>query len=337
MKIIVQRFALVLFLASLTGCQNLPTTLVAKLMDNQQTQENVKYLEQYAHKQIQQKLIVQTDIHYGQEPRQRLDILYPENLEQRQLPVIFLVHGGGWVAGSKEAMLPYAQLIADRGFLVVNVEYTLVPRAAYPQQVLELNQAVDYVMQHQDQLPLDSARVFFSGDSAGANIVSSYVAALNAPEMAQQLDLKASIPAKNVKGLVLHSGVYDLKTLYHSSAKAGRIVRWGAESVIAQYSGYGQPNDHQLDLMSAYPWVNAQFPPIYVSATEVDLLTQSQTKPFIKKLKQLGVQVNSQIYSKDYVEKINHDFNFNMRFKASREVFDQSIQFLKQQSTLEVK
>jgi len=37
-------------------------------------------------------------------------------------------------------------------------------------------------------------------------------------------------------------------------------------------------------------------------------------------------------FEKDYAENINHDFNFNMRFKASHEVFDQSIQFLKRHS-----
>lgn len=315
-----------------SGCQSLPTTLVAKLMDNQQTRENVQYLEQYANQNIQQNLIVQTDLHYAkQNNNQRLDIIYPEKLQQKQ-PVIFLVHGGGWVAGNKESMLPYAKLLANQGFLVVNIEYTLVPYAAYPQQVLELNQAVHYIMQKQMQLPIDSTRIFFSGDSAGANIISSYVAALNAPEMAKQLNLKPSISSNNIKGLVLHSGVYNLKTLYHSSAKAGKIVAWGAQSVIAKYSGYHRPTDAQLDLMSAYPWLNAKFPPVYISATEADLLTETQTEPFIKKLNQLGVPVYSRIYKKDYAEKINHDFNFNLRFKASRDVFDESILFIKQHS-----
>ena len=315
-----------------SGCQSLPTTLVAKLMDNQQTRENVQYLQQYANEQIKQKLIVKSDLKYGDQGSQRLDIIYPEKLQQQKLPVIFMVHGGGWVAGNKEGMLPYAKLIADQGFLVVNVEYTLVPKAAYPQQVFELNQAVNTVMQLENQLPLDSTRVFFSGDSAGANITSSYVAALNAPEMAQQLKLKPSISAAQIKGIVLHSGVYDLKMLYHSSSKAGKIVAWGAQSVMAQYSGEQQPTDQQLDLMSAYPWLNSKFPPVYISATEVDLLTKTQTQPLIKKLEKLNVPVTAQVYSKDYGEQINHDFNFNMRFKASRDVFDQSINFLKKYS-----
>lgn len=55
-----------------SGCQNLPTTLVAILMDNQQTRENVQYLEQYAKENINQQLIVKTDLNYGDQSSQRL-------------------------------------------------------------------------------------------------------------------------------------------------------------------------------------------------------------------------------------------------------------------------
>lgn len=290
-------------------------------MDNAQTEENVKYLRQYADEHIHQEITVQADLAYGEVPSQRLDVVYPAQRAQARLPVVFLVHGGGWVAGHKEAMQPYARLIADRGLAVVNVEYTLVPKAAYPQQVQELNLAVRYVLQNAPRWPIDTERVFLSGDSAGANIVSSYAAAVNSPEMAAQLQLK---------GLVLHSGVYDIKALYHGADKAGAIMSWGAHSVLAQYSGTPQPSDATLDLMSAYPWLNARFPPVYISATEVDDMTATQTLPLIARLKALKVPVTAQVYPLSYREAINHDFNFNMRFDASREVFEQSMKFLVQ-------
>ena len=84
-------------------------------MDNQQTRENVQYLEQYAKENIAQQLIVKTDLNYGDQSSQRLDIIYPEVLVDKKTPVVFLVHGGGWVAGNKESMLPYAKMIADQG------------------------------------------------------------------------------------------------------------------------------------------------------------------------------------------------------------------------------
>ena len=207
--------------ALLAGCQALPVKVLAKAMDNAQTEENVKYLRQYADEHIRQEITVQADLAYGEVPSQRLDVVYPAQRAQAKLPVVFLVRGGGWVAGHKEAMQPYARLIADRGFAVVNVEYTLVPKAAYPQQVQELNLAVRYVLQNAPRWPIDTGRVFLSGDSAGANIVSSYAAAVNSPEMAAQLQLAAALAPPQLKGLVLHSGVYDIKALYHGADKAG--------------------------------------------------------------------------------------------------------------------
>lgn len=332
MKIISNKIALSLlftFCVLALGCQSLPTTLVAKMMDNQQTQETVAYLNQYVQNHVQQKLQVEGNLAYGSMSRQDLDIIYPQKLSTSKLPVVFMVHGGAWVAGNKEGTLPYAKLIADQGFVVVNVEYTLVPQAAYPQQILELNQAVQFVLQQQKQYPIDPDKIFFSGDSAGANIVSTYVAALNSESLRQKIQFNPALQAEQVRGLILHSGVYDIKSLYHHSGKAGRIISWGTQSVLAQYSGEKQPSDARLDEMSAYPWLNQNYPPVYLSATKVDLLTNSQSLPFIAKLKALHVPVVSQIYDKNYSEQINHDFNFDMRFNASKTVLDQSIDFLK--------
>jgi acetyl esterase/lipase len=332
LKIISNKIALSLlftFYVLALGCQSLPTTLVAKMMDNQQTQETVAYLNQYAQNHVQQKLQVEGNLAYGSMSRQDLDIIYPQKLSTSKLPVVFIVHGGAWVAGNKEGTLPYAKLIADQGFVVVNVEYTLVPQAAYPQQILELNQAVQFVLQQQKQYPIDPDKIFFSGDSAGANIVSTYVAALNSEPLRQKIQFNPALQAEQVRGLILHSGVYDIKSLYHHSGKAGRIISWGTQSVLAQYSGEKQPSDARLDEMSAYPWLNQNYPPVYLSATKVDLLTTSQSLPFIAKLKALHVPVVSQIYDKNYSEQINHDFNFDMRFNASKTVLDQSIKFLK--------
>lgn len=187
-----------------------------------------------------------------------------------------------------------------------------------------------YVLQNAARWPIDTGRVFLSGDSAGANIVSSYVAAVNSPDMAGQLALSPALAAPQIKALVLHSGVYDVKALYHAADKAGAIMSWGTHSVLAQYSGERQPSDATLDRMSAYPWLNTRFPPVYISASEADTLTKTQTLRLIERLKQLNVPVTAQIYPLSYREAINHDFNFNMRFDASREVFDQSMKFLAQ-------
>ena len=51
-------------------------------MDNAQTEENVKYLRQYADEHIRQEITVQADLAYGELPSQRLDVVYPAQRAQ---------------------------------------------------------------------------------------------------------------------------------------------------------------------------------------------------------------------------------------------------------------
>ena len=73
--------------ALLAGCQALPVKVLAKAMDNAQTEENVKYLRQYADEHIRQEITVQADLAYGELPSQRLDVVYPAQRAQAKLPV----------------------------------------------------------------------------------------------------------------------------------------------------------------------------------------------------------------------------------------------------------
>ena len=48
------------------------------------------------------------DIAYGPDPkRQSLDVYRPKAEEGKKLPVIVSVHGGGWVYGDKNKILPH--------------------------------------------------------------------------------------------------------------------------------------------------------------------------------------------------------------------------------------
>ncbi|MEB3754916.1 alpha/beta hydrolase [Acinetobacter sp. MD2(2019)] len=325
--LIQQSFAVALLIAC-ASCSHLPTKIVAKAMNNQETIDNIAYLKQYTQAHLSQAIHVDEDIAYGTLPSQKLDVVYPEKMTGH-LPVVFWVHGGGWVAGSKQGSLEYVKLIADRGFIVVNIEYTLVPHAHFPQQVTEINQAVEYVLKQPFKWNMDSSKVFFAGDSAGANLVTNYVSLITTPDLAQSIALQSPLNPTQLKGMVLHSGVYDLNTLYNSTQAASQgFIRWTGRGVIADLSGEKRPTETTLNKMSATPWVNKAFPPVFLTASANDLLTEKQSLPFVEKLKQNGVRVDAHIYPKDYKENLNHDFNFNLRFQASQDMLEQSIQFL---------
>lgn len=71
-------------------------------MENEQTQEVVDRLTTYADETIKKPLVVKKDIPYGDLNKNKLDIMFPASATGKNLPVVFLLHGGAWGAGNKE-------------------------------------------------------------------------------------------------------------------------------------------------------------------------------------------------------------------------------------------
>ncbi|GAA4949191.1 alpha/beta hydrolase [Actinoplanes utahensis] len=87
------------------------------------------------------------------------------------LPVVFYIHGAGWVFGNDHTHDRLARELAVRvGAAVVFPEYSLSPEAAYPIAVQENYAAVQWVVAHGATHGLDPARIAVAGDSVGGNM-----------------------------------------------------------------------------------------------------------------------------------------------------------------------
>ena len=83
--------------------------------------------------QTPQDVIRYDDIQYGPDREwQVMDLYRPRFAEGAVLPVIFSIHGGGWVYGDKERYQYYCMSLAQRGFAVLNFTYRLAPEFQYP-------------------------------------------------------------------------------------------------------------------------------------------------------------------------------------------------------------
>src|SRR4051794_34510646 len=58
--------------------------------------------------------------------RQKLDVYSPNDLGER-LPVLFWIHGGGWVTRDNRDVAPKPRFSTDRGFVFVPTNYRLLP------------------------------------------------------------------------------------------------------------------------------------------------------------------------------------------------------------------
>ncbi len=100
----------------------------------------------------------------------KLDVYTPRAARMAPVPVVVNIHGGGWVAGSKEtdflSTLPYLQM----GFAVVNVEYRMGQVSLAPAAVEDCLCALHWVGRHAKEYGFDVTKVIVTGGSAGGHL-----------------------------------------------------------------------------------------------------------------------------------------------------------------------
>jgi len=87
------------------------------------------------------------------------------------LPVIFYIHGAGWVFGDKHTHDRLArELSHGTGAAVVFPDYHLSPEAQYPTAIEENWAVAKWVFEHGAEHDLDASRFVAAGDSVGGNM-----------------------------------------------------------------------------------------------------------------------------------------------------------------------
>jgi acetyl esterase len=94
--------------------------------------------------------------------------------EKKNLPVILLIHGGAWVAGTLDTHDNLARYLCSQvGALVVSVGYTNAPEGKFPLQLLQSIDALKWIAVHTNEFSPDSSRLAVVGDSAGGNMAAA--------------------------------------------------------------------------------------------------------------------------------------------------------------------
>ena len=235
-----------------------------------------------------------------------LDVYYPKGTN-KPLPTIISVHGGGYVYGTKKLYQYYCMDLAKRGFTVVNFNYRLVPRIAFPTPVLETNEVMQWVCTHAAGYNIDPENIFIVGDSAGAQIASQYCTMVTNPDYAGLFDI--SIPSFKLKAVALHCGIYEL---FHD-------IKSLLPGLLADYFGR-DPLKHG-EKLQVLKYINRHFPPAFLTSSVNDFLVQ-YTRPMYEHLQSKGIECMCTIYGTQEQKEIAHVFHLNILSDAARECND---------------
>lgn len=102
----------------------------------------------------------------------RLDVFIPNRDAKQKHACVLLIHGGGWRSGNKANLVPFAQRLAEQGYVCASVEQRLSMEASYPAAAHDLNEAIRF-LKHQAQLyHIDTTQMAVLGASSGATMAS---------------------------------------------------------------------------------------------------------------------------------------------------------------------
>lgn len=257
-----------------------------------------------------------------QGPTTTFDLYRPSD-HSGVLPLVVWIHGGAWISGSKEAVAPYAKLIANRGFAVAAVNYPYGPEHHSPAASDALALAINHLEAHARDYGIDPDRVVFAGDSAGANLASVLAAAVTNPEYARLANLSLTLPRHALRGVALACGIYDVSGI----PRAPGIGGWGFRMALWGYLGTRSwANTPGAQNMCTIRSVTADFPPTWITGGDADPLTPRQSIPMADRLTALGVLVDQ--YFPHGIDPLPHEYQFHLRFPEAWRAFDSLIRFL---------
>lgn len=135
-----------------------------------------KYLKKYPYIQIpnsvdKSDLRIEKNLVYNVNRSDlQLDLYRPKTRER--LPAIVMIHGGGWISGSRENFNELAAQLAKKGFVVANMSYSLSDQRKFPEAIYDVNYALGYLRNNAKAYGIHKGQIAVLGGSAGAQIAT---------------------------------------------------------------------------------------------------------------------------------------------------------------------
>ena len=217
------------------------------------------------------------------EPMHRADIYRLKSSDKTvNSPGVIMIHGGAWFAGDKLNDALHAKRLAQKGFVVMAINYRLVPKHPFPAQIDDCNLALEWMNSHAVELGVNTDALAAWGYSAGGHL-----AALLAT------DPKAGLP--RLKAVVVGAAPCDLSQIpEHSQALVGLLG--GTRAKYPERYANASPLTH----------VSSDDPPIFLFHGSKDWLVP----PVASQLMCNALKENGVLFEYLVVEKKAHLMTF---------------------------
>ncbi len=228
------------------------------------------------------------DLEYGRvgERPLRLDLYLPEDTTKPR-PLIIWIHGGAWLAGSKDGGSPALQFTGN-GYAVAHVGYRLSGEAKFPAQINDCKGAVRWLRASVRKYQLDPDRFVAWGSSAGGHLAALVGTSGGVKELEGAVnDLKES---SRVQAVIDWFGPTDLLRMNETESDRRHDAPNSAESKLI--GGPLLENKDKAAKASPTTYVSKDNPPFLIMHGDRDLeVPIRQSEILAEALKKAGVDV----------------------------------------------
>jgi acetyl esterase/lipase len=215
----------------------------------------------------------------------KLDVYRRRDVQTPQ-PTLVFYHGGGWVAGTKEASFMSVMPWLEMGWNVVNVEYRMARISLAPAAVEDAQCALRFVVSHAMDYNIDTNRIVVSGESAGGHLA---LAVGMIPASAGFTDLCAGggfsasdVSVPKVAAIINWYGIADVNDMLGGPNARAYAVQW---------LGSLPNRDAVAKSVSPLTYVRADLPPILSIQGDADpIVPYSQNVRLHDALKKAGAK-----------------------------------------------
>ena len=213
------------------------------------------------------------DINYGDQERQQLDILLPENSNPSGVVIFF--HGGGFTGGDKaqafdDLLLETMQAVFEKDIAIVSANYSLLTTTGNQGVISALEdgtEAISFIKNHLSQMNIPSNKIILAGASAGAGIAQWNGFKNNLNDQVQGV---VAIAAQSTYDL------YEWENVFTGFSLDGlRQMNPFLQTLFLSFYG-GEPTQADLDAVDYRDFMDATDPSLYVYNIAGDQVINSQ-------------------------------------------------------------
>jgi len=228
-----------------------------------------------------------------------LDIYFRNDIKDKY-PVLFNIHGGGFVRGGKKYRSGIARRFADQGWFVVNISYRTAPLGRFPAATEDAINALNFVNGLAKQHNLDLSKLVIMGDSAGGYYAAHLVSAIYNEELRKSLELPEYTGVKP-RALLSFYAPFDLLKCFKRPTPLGIAVNvtncvFDTEYKNSEEMEHDFPYEQwQVNVVSN---VNKDWPEVFIVEAKKDAFCGDQAAAMVEALKENGVENHLYIASR---------------------------------------